>query len=188
MTLNEFEFNRNLQEEAFYSAIIELTLDGKPQKVFLRDLQRHPAKPLILHADFMRVRDDVEMVLTVPVHLVNEEASVGIKAGGLLMRNMVDIEIACLPANLPEYIEIDIADLEVGQSLHMSDLKLPEGVVSVILAHAEQEAADDPDFDIHSVDQTVVSIVAPKAAQTEETEGAAVTDDTPAEGDESSED
>ena len=189
MTLNEFEFNRNLQEEAFYSAIIELTLDGKPQKVFLRDLQRHPAKPLVLHADFMRVRDDVEMVLTVPVHLVNEEASVGIKAGGLLMRNMVDIEIACLPANLPEYIEIDIADLEVGESLHMSDLKLPEGVVSVILAHAEQEAADDSDFDIHSVDQTVVSIVAPKAASTEEeTEGAAATDDAPAEGDESSED
>ena len=168
LTLNAFELNRNLQEESFYSSIIDLTLDGKTQKVFLRDLQRHPAKPIILHADFMRVRDDVEMVLMLPIHLVNEETSVGVKSGGLLMRNMSDIEVSCLPANLPEYIEIDIADLAVGESIHISDIKFPEGVVSTIMAHAEHEAAESEDFDMHSVDQTVISIVAPKAEQVED--------------------
>jgi len=168
LTLNEFELNHNLLEESFYASIIDLTLEGKTQKVFLRDLQRHPAKPVILHVDLMRVRDDVEMVLTLPIHLINDEASVGIKAGGLLMRNMADIEISCLPKDLPEFIELDIAELELGDSLHLSDIKFPEGVVSTIMAHAAIEAADNEDFDIHSMDQSVVSIVAPKAEVVED--------------------
>ena len=177
LTLNAFELNRNLQEESFYSSIIDLTLDGKTQKVFLRDLQRHPAKPVILHADFMRVRDDVEMVLTLPIHLLNEETSIGIKAGGLLMRNMPDIEVSCLPANLPEFITVDIAELELGSSLHISDIKLPEGVVSTIMAQGAIDAEND-EFDISSVDQAVVTIAASKAEKVEE-EGAPETPDAP---------
>ncbi len=165
LTLNRFELAHNLLEETFYASIIELTLDGKTQKVFLRDLQRHPAKPVILHADFMRVRDDVEMVLTLPLHIINDDSSVGVKAGGLLMRNMSDIEISCLPKYLPEFIEIDVAELGVDETLHLSDIKFPEGVVSTIMAQAAIDAENDEEFDIHSVDQPTVSIVTPKVEE-----------------------
>ncbi len=165
LTFEKFELDRNLLEETFYASIITLTLDGKEQKVFLRDLQRHPAKEYVTHMDLMRVRDDVEMVLTLPIHLLNDETSVGVKAGGLLMRNMPDIEIACLPAYLPESIEIDIAELEMGDALHISDITFPEGVVSTIMRHAQMEADADEEYDIHSADQSVVSINEPKAAE-----------------------
>jgi len=96
ITLRENELMRNLQEEAFYAAIIDMTLDGKTQKVFLRDLQRHPAKPFVLHADFQRVRDDVEMTVVLPLHVLNEEIAHGVKMeGGLLMRNAADIVNPC---------------------------------------------------------------------------------------------
>ncbi len=98
LTLNENQLMRNLQEESFYAAIIELTLEGKKQKVFLRDLQRHPAKPFVLHVDLQRVRDDVEMTVVLPLHLINEETAHGVKMeGGVITRNLSDIEIVCLP-------------------------------------------------------------------------------------------
>ena len=162
LTLKENQLMRNLQDEAFYAAIIELTLDGKQQKVFLRDLQRHPAKPFVLHVDLQRVRDDVEMTVVLPLHYLNEETSIGVKmGGGQVLRNAVDIEISCLPAVLPEFIEVDLADLDVGESLHLSNVKLPEGVVSTQLSYGEDH------------DQPIVSIVTPKAASTAEEEAAA---------------
>ncbi len=161
ITLKENELMRNLQEESFYAAIIELTLDGKPQKVFLRDLQRHPAKPFVLHADFQRVRDDVEMTVMLPLHYLNEETAHGVKMeGGLLMKTAVDIEVTCLPKYLPEYIEVDVADLKLGESLHLSNIKLPEGVVSTELSYGEDH------------DQPVVSIVSPRAEKVAEEETA----------------
>ncbi|MEE9445328.1 MAG: 50S ribosomal protein L25, partial [Cocleimonas sp.] len=88
LTLKENQLMRNLQEESFYAAIIELTLDGKQQKVFLRDLQRHPAKPFVLHVDLQRVRDDVEMTVVLPLHYLNEETAQGVKMeGGQVLRN-----------------------------------------------------------------------------------------------------
>lgn len=195
LTLNEFELNRHLQEETFYASIIDMTLEGKTQQVFLRDLQRHPAKPFVLHADFMRVRDDVEMVLTLPIHLLNDETATGVKLeGGLLMKNMADIEISCLPKYLPESIELDVADLALGNTLHISDIKFPEGVVSTIMAQAAIDADVDDEFDINSVDQPVVSIVAPKAEEViedeapeaPETEVDGETDDSAESGDDSS--
>ena len=161
LTLPENQLMRNLQDEAFYVAIIELTLDGKKQKVFLRDLQRHPARPFVLHVDLQRVRDDVEMTVVLPLHYLNEETSVGVKmGGGQVIRNAVDIEVSCLPAYLPEFVEVDLIDLELGDSLHLSDVKLPEGVVSTQLSHGEDH------------DQSIVSIIAPKAALTDEEEAA----------------
>jgi large subunit ribosomal protein L25 len=157
ITLRENELMRNLQEEAFYAAIIDLTLDGKTQKVFLRDLQRHPAKPFVLHADFQRVRDDVEMTVVLPLHVLNEDTAHGVKMeGGLLMRNAADIEVSCLPKYLPEYIEVDVADLKLGEALHISDIKFPEGVASTQLAFGEDH------------DQPIVSIVSPRAEKVEE--------------------
>jgi large subunit ribosomal protein L25 len=154
LTLKENQLMRNLQEESFYAAIIELTLDGKQQKVFLRDLQRHPAKPFILHVDLQRVRDDVEMTVVLPLHYLNEDTSHGVKLeGGQILRNAVDIEITCLPGVLPEFIEVDLADLKLGDSLHLSSIKLPEGVVSTQLSYGEDH------------DQPIVSIVSPKAEE-----------------------
>lgn len=154
LTLKENQLMRNLQEEAFYAAIIDLTLDGKKQKVFLRDLQRHPSKPFVLHVDLQRVRDDVEMTVVLPIHFLNEDTAVGVKTGGgKILRNMADVEITCLPGDLPEVIELDLADLDVGGSLHLSDLKLPEGVTSTELSYGEDH------------DHQVVSCFVPKAAE-----------------------
>ena len=152
LTLPENQLMRNLQDEAFYAAIIDLSLEGKTQKVFLRDLQRHPAKPFVLHVDLQRVRDDVEMTVMLPLHYINEETAYGVKMeGGQVIRNTVDIEVTCLPGVLPEYIEVDLADLKLGESLHLSSIKLPEGVVSTELSHGEDH------------DQAIVSIISPKA-------------------------
>jgi len=153
ISLPENQLMRNLQDEAFYAAIVDLSLDGKTQKVFLRDLQRHPAKPFVLHVDLQRVRDDVEMTVVLPLHYINEEECHGVKMeGGQVIRNAVDIEISCLPGVLPEFIEVDLRDLKLGDSLHLSDVKLPEGVVSTELALGEDH------------DQPIVSITSPKAA------------------------
>ncbi len=154
LTLNESQLMRNLQEESFYAGIIDLTLEGKKQKVFLRDLQRHPAKPFILHVDLQRVRDDVEMTVVLPLHFVNEDTAHGVKMeGGMIARNLSDVEVICLPGNLPEFIEVDLADLKLGESLHLSDIKFPEGVTSTELSHGEDH------------DHLVVSIHAPRAAE-----------------------
>ena len=157
LTLKENQLMRNLQEESFYAAIIELTLDGKKQKVFLRDLQRHPAKQLVLHVDLQRVRDDVEMTVVLPIHFLNEETAHGVKMeGGKIQRNLSDIEIVCLPGVLPEYIELDLENLNVGEALHLSDLKLPEGVKSTELELGEGH------------DHAIVSIDVPKVVEEEE--------------------
>ena len=183
LTLKENQLMRNLQDEAFYAAIIELTLEGKQQKVFLRDLQRHPAKPFILHVDLQRVRDDVEMTVVLPLHYLNEDTAHGVKMeGGQIIRNAVDIEITCLPGVLPEFIEVDLADLKLGDSLHLSNIKLPEGVVSTELSYGEDH------------DQPIVSIISPKAEtvsddapEAPETEGDEEADDDKAAADDASE-
>ena len=175
LTLNKNQLNRNLQEESFYAAIIELTLEGKKQKVFLRDLQRHPARPFVLHVDLQRVRDDVEMTVVLPLHFLNEEDAHGVKMeGGVITRNLSDIEIVCLPGVLPEYIELDLADLKLGESLHLSDIKFPEGVTSTELAQGEGH------------DHSVITIHAPRAEEVIEDEApeAPVTEDDEADAEE----
>ena len=156
ITLAHNELAHALENEAFYSQIITLDVDGKKQDVILKDLQRHPAKALILHADFLRVSKNQKLHTNIPLHFINEESSVGIKQqGGIAAHSMNDLEIVCLPADLPEYIEVDVTDVEVGQTLHISDIKLPEGVESVALSHGE-----DHDLPIFSINK-------PKAVEEE---------------------
>jgi len=132
-----------LENEAFFSSIISLKIDGKAQDVLLKDLQRHPAKNIIMHADFLRVDKNQAIVVQVPLHFINEESCVGVKMqGGRVSHQANEIEIRCLPAALPEYIEVDMDAVEVGQVVHLSDVKLPEGVESVALSHgAEHDLA-----------------------------------------------
>lgn len=136
IALAHHELAHALENEAFYSHIISLQVDGKAQDVILKDLQRHPARPVILHADFLRVDKTHKLTTRVPLHFVNEETCVGVRQqGGMIHHNLADLEIQCLPGDLPEYIAVDMADVELGQILHISDLRLPAGVESVALAH-----------------------------------------------------
>jgi len=115
--------------EWFYSAILDLNLDGKTEKVLLRDMQRHPFKPQLLHLDFQRVDENKAIRIRVPLHFVNQETSpAGKMAGVLISHAITDVEIACLPKHLPEFISVDLGGLNVGEIVHLSDLKLPEGV------------------------------------------------------------
>jgi len=133
ITLNHNELILHLDNEAFYSHILELKVGKKSEKVIIKDLQRHPAKPFILHIDFQRISAKESIKVHVPLHFIGADAAPGVKAGGIVSHNLTDIEISCLPKDLPEFIEIDISALEMGTSLHLSDITLPKGVE---LAHA----------------------------------------------------
>ncbi len=139
ITLEHDKFLHSLENEAIYTQIIALKV-GKDKKedVILRDLQRHPFKNRVLHADFQRIDKKKMLHVTVPIHFVNEENCYGVKMqGGLLNRLVNEVEIMCLPGNLPEYLELDVADLKLEESLHLSDITLPEGVQIVALTHGE---------------------------------------------------
>lgn len=116
-----------LKREAFHSSILDLEIDGKAEKVLLRDFQVHAYKPLVLHVDFQRVDAAQKITMKVPLHFINEEASPAAKSG-VVHHAVTELEISCLPGNLPSFIEVDLANLDIGQAIHLGDLKLPEGV------------------------------------------------------------
>jgi len=132
-----------LEQEAFYSSIVEVELDGKKQRVVLKDLQRHPAKPFILHFDLQRVAATDRIKMNVPLHFTGEESAPGIKAGGSISHAIVDVEIICEAQNLPEYIDVDVSGMDVGDMLHLTDIKLPEGVEIVAFTHGDDQEHDD---------------------------------------------
>lgn len=155
ITLQHDAIFHALENEAFFSSIVTMKVDGKAESVILKDLQRHPSKPRIMHADFQRVSADQALHVKVPIHFINEATNVGVKTGGGLVSHlMTELEITCLPKDLPEYISVDIQELKLGESLHIADLKLPAGVSSVSLSHGE------------SGNLAVVAITAPKKGAT----------------------
>ena len=157
------ELIKHLENEAFYSHIITVNVDGKTEDAILKDLQRHPAKAEIFHADFLRVSKNQKFTTNVPLHFVNEESAKGVKLqGGVISHSMTQLEISCLPADLPEYIEVDLADIEIGQIVHISDLKLPNGVESVALAHG-----DDHDLPVAAINKPKGSSVDEDEADTD---------------------
>jgi large subunit ribosomal protein L25 len=128
-----------LKKEAFHSSIINLVIDGKKEQVLLRDTQVHAYKPLVLHIDFQRVDATHELHIKVPLHFVNEDIAPGVKLGGGLVNHvMTELEIQCLAGDLPEFVEVDVGALKIGENLHASQLKLPKGVKAV------HHGADDP--------------------------------------------
>lgn len=146
-----------METEAFFSQIITLVMDGKKQEVVLRDIQRHPSKPEVLHLDFLRITGKEAINMTVPIHFENEDIAPGVKFGGIVSHVMTELEVKCLPKDLPEYIAIDLANVELDGSIHLSDLTMPNGVE---LVSAELDTGHDA---------VVVSIHKPKrAAEPEE--------------------
>jgi len=149
ISLSQKDITKALENEAFYSHIISLEVDGKSEDVIIKDLQRHPAKAYVMHMDFFRVSKTTKLQTRAPLHFINEEECVGVKlGGGLIARSMTDIEISCLPKDLPEYIEVDMAEVELGGTVHLSDIKLPKGVESVALSHG-----DDHDLPVAAVNK-----------------------------------
>ncbi|MEA3292714.1 MAG: 50S ribosomal protein L25/general stress protein Ctc [Pseudomonadota bacterium] len=156
LALDHLSLLRNLEVESFNSAILSIVTDGKEEQAILRDLQMHPYKPAVLHADFQRVSAKQALTITVPLHFTNEEECPGVKIdGGILSHLMTAIEISCLPKDLPEYLDLDVEELGMNQALHLSDIKMPEGVEIVSLASGGE-------------DQSVVSVLPPQAEVEEE--------------------
>ncbi|NVJ51963.1 MAG: 50S ribosomal protein L25/general stress protein Ctc [Gammaproteobacteria bacterium] len=128
LTLDHNEVLQHIEHEAFYSHILTIVVDGKKQKAILKDVQRHPFKPKVTHMDFQRVSDKAVIHMQVPVHFINEESCKGVKAGGMIQHQMNTVEVVCAAKDLPEFIEVDVADLDVNEVIHLTDLKLAKGV------------------------------------------------------------
>jgi len=138
ISLDHGKLLHTVENEAFFTSILTLNVDGVPENVIIKDLQRHPAKPRILHADFQRVSADHVLHVKVPLHFINEATALGVKqGGGKVQHQMTELEISCLPKDLPEFIEVDVKNLNVGDTLHIADLTLPAGVTSIALTHGE---------------------------------------------------
>ena len=157
LSLISKDLEKALENEAFYSHVLTIKVGKKKEKVILKDLQRHPAKNTVTHADFLRIDDKVALKVHVPIHFLNEDTCYGVKTeGGMVQHQTTDIEVQCLPADIPAFIEVDMLDVKVGQIIHLSDITLPEGVVSVALALGE------------SHDLAVASVMAPKGIEEDE--------------------
>jgi large subunit ribosomal protein L25 len=135
------ELAKLLENEASFSHVLNLNVAGSTESVLIKALQRHPAKGYVMHADFIRVVAGQKLTAHVPLHFLNQETSVGVKTqGGEVSHTLVEVEVSCLPKDLPEFIEVDMAAVEIGQIVHLSDLKLPKGVELVALAHGNDLA------------------------------------------------
>ena len=137
LSLLHNELLRNLEHEAFYSHILSVKMDGNETQAILRDIQRHPSRPVVLHVDLQRVNMAEKLKTHVPLHFKGEDASPGVKAGGLVSHELIDVLVECLPRDLPEYIEVDISGMEIGESIHLSGLAVPAGVTLLELARGE---------------------------------------------------
>ncbi|PCJ26217.1 MAG: 50S ribosomal protein L25/general stress protein Ctc [SAR86 cluster bacterium] len=152
LTIAHKDIAKAIENEAFFAHIITLNIGSKKEKAVIKALQRHPARPIIMHADFLRVSDKQAIVVKVPIHFLNEEACVGVKlGGGNILKALNEIEVSCLPKDLPEFLEVDMLEIELGDSVHLSDITLPTGVTSVALSHGD------------SSDLSVATVAAPKA-------------------------
>jgi large subunit ribosomal protein L25 len=160
VTLKANEVKKALENEAFYSSIITLNVGEKAEQVVLKDLQRHPAKDHVMHADFLRVSKSTIIKAHLPVHFINEENCPGVKLGGAKINHqLTSIDVICAAGDLPEFIEVDLGEAEAGTVIHLSDIKFPKGVQSLALSHGADH------------DTSVASVIAPKGAAEDEEAG-----------------
>lgn len=164
----------SLENEAFYSHILSVNVDGRSVRAVLKDLQRHPYKPIIMHLDLQRVSETEKLRMHVPLHFIGEDKAPGVKqSGGVVSRLVSEVEVSCLPRHLPEYIEVDVTNLALNETVHLSGLPLPEGVDLVALLHGN----DVPVVSVH-IPRVIQEVeVAPTAAAAE---AAAAPEPTPA--------
>lgn len=183
ITLDQNQVTHRLENEAFYSHILTLNVDGKPQEAILRDLQRHPIKPAILHMDFNRISQDRVIHVRVPLHFLNEDKCVGVKQeGGVISKVQTEVEVACLPKDLPEFINIDIQDMRIGQAIHLSEISMPEGVqitalisggddVIVVSVHKHKEVVEEVEAEAAEGEEVVAEVAVGAAEGDKKEEG-----------------
>jgi large subunit ribosomal protein L25 len=161
LSLNRKDLEKSLENEAFYSHVLTVNVGKDKEKAILKDLQRHPARNNVMHVDFMRIDDNVAIKMHVPIHFLNEDTCLGVKMeGGMVQHQNTDIEVQCLPADIPAFIEVDMQKMEVGQIIHLSEVALPPGVTSVALALGEAH------------DLAIASVMAPKGIDEDELDAA----------------
>jgi large subunit ribosomal protein L25 len=155
-----FDHNRVIQQlanEKFYSSVLNIKVGDKSQAAIVKDVQRHPARPFIMHMDFQRIVEDQEIRMNVPIHLIGADVAVGVKQGGgtvSQMRN--EVEVVCLPRHLPEYLDLDISELELDGLMYLSDIPLPEGVTIPEIAQEEEAGQAQPVVSIHVIKEIVI--------------------------------
>jgi large subunit ribosomal protein L25 len=153
-----FDHNRVIQQldnESFYSSVLNIKVGEKSQAAILKDVQRHPAKPQVMHMDFQRIVEDEEIKMLVPIHFIGEDVAPGVKEGGGKVSHLItEVEIVCLPRYLPEYLDIDVSELELDAMLKLSDIVLPEGVSIPALAQGEE--ADRSVVSIHVIKEVII--------------------------------
>lgn len=169
ISLNSNELKKALSHESIFSQIIPVVLGNKKESVIIKALHRHPFKKQVLHVDLQRVNKDTEVRVHVHLNIIGEDIAPGIKlSGGVLNKNFADVEVSCTPDLIPEFIDVDVSALNIGESIHLTELKLPKGVTLTALMHG-----NDKDHD-----QAVVSINAPRVSSEEETTEEATTEET----------
>ncbi|MBL8510027.1 MAG: 50S ribosomal protein L25/general stress protein Ctc [Betaproteobacteria bacterium] len=161
ITLDHNDIFHKLRHEAFHASILDMELDNKPEQVLLRDVQMHPWKRIVMHVDFQRVAADQKIHMKVPLHFINADIAPGVKlSSGIVSHVINELDVACLPKDLPEFIEVDLKDLVAGHSIHLSNLKMPAGVEPVALHRGE--------------DQVVATIIIPRGAVADDAAAPAV--------------
>ena len=162
IVFNHNEIMHQLEKEAFYSRVLTLKIGKTTQKVVLKDLQRHPFKRSVLHIDLQRIDEDQKLTMRVPLHFINEEMCIGVKQdGGVISHLMAEVEIVCLPKDLPEFLDIDMSEVGINETLQLKDIKLPEGIEIYSLLHGGDDA------------QPIVSVHIPKVSAADEAAEAA---------------
>ena len=174
LTLDHNELIHNLHIEAFHSHVLTVKIGKKNEQAILKDVQHHPFKNEVLHVDLQRVKAGQKLHVTIPLHFVGVDKAPGIKEGGVFSRNVVEVEVECLPKDIPEYLEIDVSMLEIGDAKHLSDIVLPEGVTILALAHDEE----------HEHDISIAAVHHPRVTEEEEPEEAEAAEAEEAEGEE----
>ena len=188
LTFDHNKVMRQLENEAFYSSVLNIKVGDKSQAAIVKDIQRHPSKPQVMHLDLQRIVEDEKIKMNVPIHYRGEEVALGVKEGGGKVSHLrTDVEVICLPKDLPEYFEVDISALELDEMLHLSDIKMPEGVEIPELALGPEH--DQAIVSIHvikaaPVEEEIVEVAAVEGVEDEE--GAPDEAETPAESDEGS--
>ena len=171
LTIDLREVRPHVDNEVFYSSIVSLKVDGKAENVIVRDMQHHPYKVDVMHIDFQRVDAKKKMHIHVPLHFIGEDVAPGVKAGGVVSHVANEVEIECLPQDIPEFIEVDISALELGGSIHLTEMTMPKGVTLTALSHGDENH-----------DTAIVSIHQPKVVKEETEEApAAEADEAPSE-------
>ncbi len=155
VAFNHLELLVKLANEKFFTKVLNVVVGGSEEHAVIKDLQRHPYKPIIMHMDLMRVSATEKLRMHIPLHFINADVAPGVKAGGQVNHNIVEIEVQCLPKDLPEFIAVDLVNLELNKVMHFSDLAMPAGVEIVELSHGKKH------------DQPVVSIHMPRAEEVE---------------------